>query len=47
MCHIEMLPADESASADKEHLDYRILCLNRQCDNILILSVKIGDLLLL
>ena len=47
MRHIKMLPADESASADKEHLDYCILCLNRQCNNILIFSIKIGDLLLL
>ena len=34
-------------SKDKEHLDYCILCLNRQCNNILIFSIKIGDLLLL
>ena len=47
MCHIKMLPANESASADKEYLDNRILCLNRKCYNILIFSIKIGDLLLL
>ena len=42
-----MIPADETAAPDKEHLYHRVGSVRRHSQHILILSVSAGDLLFL
>ena len=42
-----MISADQLAIADKKHLYHRIAVIRRQCNNILVLAVRVRDLLLL
>ena len=47
MSHIKMLPTDKLSSPDKKYLHDRIAAVLIQRNNILVLSVAVGDLLLL
>ena len=47
MVQIEMIPAEEPSVPDKEHLHHGIVLVLRQRQHVLVLTVAVGDLLLL
>lgn len=44
---MKMIPSDNLSTADKKHLNHRIPVITRQCNDIFVFSVRIGNFLFL